>query len=59
MSDTCNHKNADGDSYYTILYVCGTIVGVAGLIFIGLHFFPMFEPPSYVLFRTTMVEADD
>jgi len=41
-------SKADDNSYYTILYVCGTIVGVAGLIFIALHFFPMFEPPSYV-----------
>jgi hypothetical protein len=48
-SYTLNKSKADHDSYYTILYVCGTIVGVAGLVFIGLHFFPMFEPPSYVV----------
>lgn len=38
---------ADGlDSYYTILYVCGTIVGAAGLAYVALHFVPMFEAPS-------------
>ena len=36
---------ADG-SYYTILYVCGTLVGFAGLAYIALHFVPMVEPPS-------------
>jgi len=33
-------------SYYTLLYVCGTIVGFAGVAFIGLNFFPIFEAPS-------------
>lgn len=33
-------------SYYTILYVCGTLVGFAGLAFIALHFVPVVEPPS-------------
>ncbi|KAK1925088.1 Golgi apparatus membrane protein TVP15 [Papiliotrema laurentii] len=33
-------------NYYTILYVCGSIVGLAGIAYIALHFVPMVEPPS-------------
>lgn len=36
---------SDG-SYYTILYVCGTIAGVIGLAYIALNFVPVVEPPS-------------
>ncbi|ORY29959.1 Golgi apparatus membrane protein TVP15 [Naematelia encephala] len=33
-------------NYYTILYICGTVVGVVGIAYIALNFFPVFEPPS-------------
>ncbi|WVR05362.1 hypothetical protein IAU60_002376 [Kwoniella sp. DSM 27419] len=33
-------------NYYTILYICGTVVGAVGLAYIVLNFVPMFEPPS-------------
>jgi hypothetical protein len=39
-------ESTDEDSYYTILYICGSIVGLIGAIYVALHFFPMVEPPS-------------
>lgn len=33
-----------------LLYVCGSIVGFIGLVYIGLEFANMFELPSYVYF---------
>ncbi|WWC60884.1 uncharacterized protein I303_103460 [Kwoniella dejecticola CBS 10117] len=33
-------------NYYTILYICGTVVGVVGLAYIALNFLQMFEAPS-------------
>ncbi|KAL0254122.1 hypothetical protein I308_101502 [Cryptococcus tetragattii IND107] len=33
-------------NYYTLLYICGTIVGAVGLAFIALHFVHMVEAPS-------------
>ncbi|WWC69234.1 uncharacterized protein I206_103171 [Kwoniella pini CBS 10737] len=33
-------------SYYTILYICGSVVGFVGLAYIALNFLQMFEPPS-------------
>jgi hypothetical protein len=38
-------------SYYTVLYIAGSVVGFVGLVYIGLHFMPVIEPPSYVLKR--------
>lgn len=32
-------------NYYTILYVCGSVVGFIGLVYIGLNFVNLFEPP--------------
>lgn len=33
-------------NYYVILYVCGTAVAVVGLVYIALHFWAPFDPPS-------------
>ncbi|EIW70201.1 hypothetical protein M231_01642 [Tremella mesenterica] len=44
-------------NYYTLLYVCGTIVGAIGLAFVGLNFIPMFEPPSTMQPPTIDAEA--
>lgn len=38
LSSTC--------SYYIILYISGSVVGFAGLVYIALHFLPVIEPPS-------------
>jgi len=32
-------------NYYTILYVCGSAVGLVGVIYIALNFLHLFEPP--------------
>jgi hypothetical protein len=32
-------------NFYTILYVCGSIVGFVGLVFIALHFIPAIDTP--------------
>lgn len=32
-------------NYYTILYVCGTIVAFVGVVYIALHFLNVVEPP--------------
>ncbi|KAL7424210.1 hypothetical protein Q5752_001796 [Cryptotrichosporon argae] len=44
-------------NYYTILYVCGTIVGTAGLAYIVLHFLKIVEPPSTMQQPITDAEA--
>lgn len=33
-------------NYYVLLYVCGTAVAVVGLVYIALHFWAPFDPPS-------------
>ncbi|KAJ9096817.1 hypothetical protein QFC21_005088 [Naganishia friedmannii] len=33
-------------NYYTLLYISGSVVAACGLVYIGLHFMPMVEPPS-------------
>ncbi len=32
-------------NFYTILYVCGSIVGFVGLVFVALHFIPAIDTP--------------
>ncbi|WWD16151.1 hypothetical protein CI109_100576 [Kwoniella shandongensis] len=44
-------------NYYTILYVCGSVVGLVGLAYIGLHFVPAIEPPSTMQAPSTDVES--
>ncbi|WVQ78466.1 hypothetical protein IAT38_000552 [Cryptococcus sp. DSM 104549] len=44
-------------NYYTILYICGTVVGVVGLAYIGLHFVPAIEPPSTMQAPNNDIEA--
>ncbi|KAK4687756.1 hypothetical protein P7C73_g2364, partial [Tremellales sp. Uapishka_1] len=44
-------------NFYTILYICGTVVAVVGLAFIGLSFVPVFEAPSTMQPPTTDSEA--
>ncbi|ORX33795.1 Golgi apparatus membrane protein TVP15 [Kockovaella imperatae] len=44
-------------NYYTILYICGTLVGAVGVAYIVLHFFRMVEPPSTMQAPTTDTEA--
>ncbi|KAI9637952.1 Golgi apparatus membrane protein TVP15 [Dioszegia hungarica] len=44
-------------NYYTILYICGSILGLVGLVYIGLHFVPIVEPPSTMQAPTTDIEA--
>ena len=42
----CGRLKSMWYSYYTILYVCGAVVGFVGIAYIALNFFPMFEAPS-------------
>ncbi|GFZ45801.1 hypothetical protein JCM24511_03531 [Saitozyma sp. JCM 24511] len=44
-------------NYYTILYVCGSIVGFAGLVYIVLNFVPLVEAPSTMQAPVTDAEA--
>ncbi|RSH93893.1 Late Golgi vesicles protein [Saitozyma podzolica] len=44
-------------NYYTILYVCGSIVGFAGLVYIALNFVPLVEAPSTMQAPVTDAEA--
>ena len=46
FQDTYDRLTSSCHSYYTILYVCGAVVGIVGLAYIALNFFPMFEAPS-------------
>jgi hypothetical protein len=45
-------------SYYTVLYIAGSVVGFVGLVYIGLHFMPMIEPPSSVDSLCPLRETD-
>lgn len=44
-------------NYYVILYVCGTAVAVVGLVYIALHFWAPFHPPSTMKPPSTDPEA--
>ncbi|KAK8869587.1 hypothetical protein IAR55_000154 [Kwoniella newhampshirensis] len=44
-------------NYYTILYVCGAVVGLVGLAYVGLHFVPAIDPPSTMQAPSTDAEA--
>ncbi|KAJ9108672.1 hypothetical protein QFC20_003371 [Naganishia adeliensis] len=43
-------------NYYLVLYIAGSVVGFVGLVYIGLHFMPVIEPPSTM--QAPAVEAD-
>ncbi|OXC69192.1 hypothetical protein AYX13_02136 [Cryptococcus neoformans] len=44
-------------NYYTLLYICGTVVGVVGLAFIALQFVRVVNAPSTMRAPVTDVEA--
>ncbi|TYJ51655.1 hypothetical protein B9479_007760 [Cryptococcus floricola] len=44
-------------NYYTILYVCGTVVGVVGAAYIALNFVPAVDAPSTMQAPSTDEEA--
>lgn len=38
-------------NYYVLLYVCGSVVGLVGVIYVALNFLHLLEPPRFVSIR--------